>query len=84
MNVFSGSLLKSPVLLEEKQFEGLSWFLNKEQNRDNLMLKYIAIPGRHISVIWPEIDILFFPFLEDIQIGVSDSRLDISTNSKPK
>ena len=29
------------------------------------MLKYIAIPGRHISVIWPEIDILFFfPFLK--------------------
>ena len=35
---------------------------------------------RNISVIWPQIDTLF----EAIQIGVSDSRLDISTNNEPK
>ena len=35
-------------------------------------------------MIRPEIDTLFFAFFENIQIGVSDSRLDISTNSEPK
>ena len=35
-------------------------------------------------MIGSEVDNLFSPFFEDIQIGVSDSRLHISTNSEPK
>ena len=34
-----------------------------------------------ISVIWPKTDTLFIALFEDIQIGVSDSRLGISINS---
>ena len=40
------------------------------------MLKQIMIPCRYVSVIWPEIDTLFFALFADIQMGVSDSRLD--------
>ena len=39
---------------------------------------------RYISVIRFEIDTLFFALFEDIQIGVSDSRLHISTDKEPK
>ena len=35
-------------------------------------------------MIWPEIDALFIALFDDIQIGVSDSRLDISTNTESK
>ena len=42
------------------------------------------IPCRTISVIWPEIDTLFLRFFGDIQIGVPESRLDISANSEGK
>ena len=42
------------------------------------------IPCRHISVTWPEINTLLIPFFKDTQVGVSDSRLDISTNNELK
>ena len=48
------------------------------------MLKQITTPCRYVSVTWPEIDTLFSDIFEDIQMGVSDSRLDISTDSEPK
>ena len=37
-----------------------------------------------VILLRPKIDSLFLPFIEDFQIRISDSRLDISTNSERK
>ena len=57
--------------------------IKRETEKDKMPIQ-IMITCRHISAIWPEIDTLFLPFFEDIQIRVSDSKLNISTNSEPK
>ena len=64
-------LLKSPVPQEKKQFLGsVSVFCTRNKTKK--------------AKNWPEIDTLFSPFFEDIQMRVSDPKLDISTNGEPK
>ena len=77
---FAGPLhLKSSVLLEKKQF--LEPVLVFEQRTKQRQLKFSGKSRIRVDIplVWSEIDTLFLPFFEDIQIGVSISRLDIST-----